>query len=71
MPKKSLKITIDFMLFSLFEKKLKKITLPFTLKSNVKAKERRIIYGNSNIFHHSKKYNNLQKKILQKETKNP
>jgi len=49
MPKKSLKITIDFMLFSLFEKNLKKITLPFTLKSNVKTKERRIIYGNSNI----------------------
>lgn len=27
----------------------KKITLPFTLKSHVKAKERRKIYGNSNI----------------------
>jgi len=29
------------------------------------------LYMETQIFQHSKKYNNLPKKILQKETKNP
>jgi hypothetical protein len=49
MPKKSLKITMIFMLFSFFEKKNH---LAIYIKEYVKAKARRIM--ETQIFHHAK-----------------
>jgi hypothetical protein len=45
--------------------------LPFTLKSHVKAKERRKIYGNSNISPLQKNIIIFKRKSSKKKPKNP